>query len=245
MPSDRSPARGLRWAAVPLVAVVVAAGVWITGGVVTDDETIAKGLTAVWLLAAGLVALFVAWRYRSLALPVLGTFAVVAGALGGFLLYTSSVDKVVNEDVLVAEPLSPTSEPTTTRSGTPKPKASEPQASEPTSEPSAEARPANVQVGAGNFVDGEHPTSGVATLIDSANGARVLTLTNFATDPGPDLRVYLVPAGQAGVSGGVDIGALKGNKGDQQYDVPQSAPKAQVVIWCRAFSVNFGTAQLA
>jgi len=229
MPTEPNPPRWLQWAAIPVVASVVVGGIWVTGGLVTNDETIAKGLTAAWLVVAGLIALALAWRYRALALPVLGTFVVVAGALGGFLLYSSNVDKVVDEDVLVAERLSPISEPPS---------------AEGTSEPSPDAQQTNVQIGAGDFVDGEHPTSGVATLIKTASGGKVLTLTKFATDPGPDLRVYLVPSGRAGVSGGVDIGALKGNKGDQQYDVPSSAPSGQVVIWCRAFSVSFGSAQL-
>jgi len=207
------------WAAIPVVALVVVLGIWITGGVVTNDEQVAKGLTALWLLAAGFVALFVSWRYRGMALPVLGTFVLVGGGLGGFLLYTSNVDKVVDEDVLVAEPLARTADP--------------------------DPESVSTQVGVGNFVDGEHPTSGVATLIDTDSGGRVLTLTKFVTDPGPDLRVYIVPAGRDGVSGGVDLGALSGNRGDQQYNVPPSAPSGQVVIWCRAFSVNFGTAQLA
>lgn len=229
MPNERPTPRWLQWAAIPVVALVVAAGIWITGGLVTNDETIAKGLTAAWLVLAGLIALAVAWRYRALALPVFGTFVLVAGALGGFLLYTSSVDKVVDEDVLVADPRLPSGESPT---------------SDATSEPNPDPQATNVRIGAGAFVDGEHPTSGVATLIETASGQRVLTLTKFATDPGPDLRVYLVPAGEGGVSGGADIGALKGNKGDQQYDVPRSAPSGQVVIWCRAFSVSFGTAQL-
>ena len=206
-----------RWAAIPAVAVVVVLGVWVAGGVLTNDETIAKALTAVWLLAAGLVVLFIAWRYRGLAVPVIVTFVVVAGGLGGFLLYTSNVDKVVDEDVLVAEPVAPATQP----------------------------QPTNVEVGTGAFRDGEHPTSGTATLIDSATGERVLTLTQFATDPGPDLRVYLVPSRGPGVVGGVDLGALKGNRGDQQYNVPESAPTDKVVIWCRAFSVTFGSALLA
>jgi electron transfer DM13 len=44
-----------------------------------------------------------------------------------------------------------------------------------------------------------------------------------------------------------DLGALKGNKGDQQYDLPQGLDLdrySTVVIWCRAFSVNFARAVL-
>jgi len=38
---------------------------------------------------------------------------------------------------------------------------------------------------------------------------------------------------------------VKGNKGDQQYDVPPHAPDGAVVIWCRAFTVAFGAAKLS
>ncbi|MDH5278733.1 MAG: DM13 domain-containing protein [Actinomycetota bacterium] len=222
-----------RWLAVPVVAAVVAAGVWVTGAVVTDDETVARGLTGVWLAVAGLSALYVAWRWRRLAWPVLGTFVVVAGGISAFLLYTSSVDRVVDETVVVAD-------------GTPSPSPST--GSGPATGPTASPA-GNRALGVGEFVDGAHPTSGTATLIDTAEGDRVVTLTDFETDPGPDLRLYLVPKGNDGVSGGVDLGALKGNKGNQQYPVPasfQSAPMGlQVVVWCRAFTVAFGSATLA
>ena len=52
----------------------------------------------------------------------------------------------------------------------------------------------------------------------------MLTLTNFEVDNGPDLRVYLVagPArDESEVEDFEDLGALKGNKGNQQYDIPR------------------------
>jgi hypothetical protein len=83
-----------------------------------------------------------------------------------------------------------------------------------------------------------------------AGGGNVLTLTSFEVDNGPDLRVYLV-VGRAGDESEVtefkDLGALKGNKGDQQYDLPRGLDLdrySTVVIWCRAFSVNFARAAL-
>jgi hypothetical protein len=45
----------------------------------------------------------------------------------------------------------------------------------------------------------------------------------------------------------VDLGALKGNKGNQQYALPRDLDLERfttVVIWCRAFSVNFARAPL-
>jgi hypothetical protein len=45
----------------------------------------------------------------------------------------------------------------------------------------------------------------------------------------------------------VDLGALKGNRGNQQYRVPAGVRLRgrAVVIWCRAFSARFGSAVLA
>jgi hypothetical protein len=70
-----------------------------------------------------------------------------------------------------------------------------------------------------------------------------VTLTGFETSPGPDLRVYAVP-GRTGVHSAVDLGRLKGNKGNQQYVVPRGSRVGSVVVWCRAFSVEFGSAVL-
>ena len=85
-----------------------------------------------------------------------------------------------------------------------------------------------------------HETTGRVRVV-----GRELQLLQFQTDPGPDLRVYLTRDRYDGgdVDGRVDLGALKGNKGTQRYDLPIDAPvSGSVVIWCRAFSVAFGAA---
>jgi hypothetical protein len=228
-PSRRSIPVWLRVLAVPLVAGLVVLGIWVTGGVLTNDFDLAMVLTGLFLGVSGAAALFAALRWRALAAPVFGTFVVVAGSLGGYLLVTSHRDVVVHENVAVAEP---TAQPTT--SGNPSPAAS------------AAAKPA--ALGTGSFKSGEHKTTGTATIIRLANGKRVVTLTNLATSPGPDLRVYLVPGDGTYVDGYLDLGHLKGNKGDQQYTIPDDADLSRygaVVIWCRAFTVSFGSAALS
>jgi hypothetical protein len=101
----------------------------------------------------------------------------------------------------------------------------------------------------GAFTARAHTTEGVARIVDTGNG-RVLTLTSFETDPGPDLYVYIA----SGLTSGDDVdrstrlARLKGNVGNQQYAVPPEldvSGGATVVVWCRAFSVSFGAAQLA
>lgn len=221
-----------RWLLLPLAVVVVGVGVWVTGGVVSDDEAVAKGLTAAWFALAGVVALAIAWRYRAAAAPLLLGYGLAVVGLGGFLLYTSNVDRVTDEDVVVAGDSGAAAGDGAGASG---------------GASSGRDADDNQLISRGDFTDGEHPTDGLASVVMTPDD-HVLTLTMFATDPGPDLRVYLVPA-DAEVADGVDLGGLKGNKGDQQYVIPegissQKLQDASVVIWCRAFSVAFGTAQL-
>ena len=105
----------------------------------------------------------------------------------------------------------------------------------------------------GQFHSVAHETRGTATLQDLGGGRRVLRLTEFATSNGPDVRVYLVAANDAAddatvtAAGFVELGKLKGNEGDQNYDVPAGVDLAKyraVTIWCRRFGVNFATAPL-
>jgi Electron transfer DM13 len=216
----------LRLALIPVVAALVLGGIWITGGVLTNNFRLSMLLTALWLGFAGLASLLVAWRRRSLALPVLGTFLVTAVGVGGYLVYKSSVDKVVDEQVAVAGP----------------------QAAPAGGGGDTTASAKNVALGDGRFTSGEHETMGTATLIRLGEGGTVLTLTEFETSPGPDLRVYLVTGSADDHGDVIDLGGLKGNKGNQQYEVPASVDPERhrtVVIWCRAFSVAFGSASLA
>jgi hypothetical protein len=224
----------LRLSVVLPVVVVVAAGIWVTGAVLTEDATLAMVLTGMWLGLAGLVALAIGWRWRPLALPVVGAYVATSTLLGGYLFASSTFDRVVDEDVLRAAPratVGATVEPSMS-SGSP-------------TAPASPTPDGPVEFASGTFTDQAHDTSGRATLIEKPDGNRVVTLTDFRTDPGPDVRVYLVPDPGGSVEDAVDLGGLKGNKGNQQYDVPAGAPAGAVVIWCRAFTVAFGTATLA
>ena len=115
------------------------------------------------------------------------------------------------------------------------------------------ASAANNQLASGQFHNGAHDTKGMATVFQLADGKKTLRLTNFETSNGPDVHVYLVAAQDAKdndavtKAGFVDLGSLKGNIGDQNYELPASADLATyraVTIWCKRFSVNFGTAPL-
>jgi Electron transfer DM13 len=115
------------------------------------------------------------------------------------------------------------------------------------------ASAANSQLATGEFHSGAHETKGMAAVFQLADGKKTLRLTNFATSNGPDVHVYLVAATDAKdndsvtKAGFLDLGSLKGNIGDQNYELPANADLAKyraVTIWCKRFSVNFGTAPL-
>lgn len=105
----------------------------------------------------------------------------------------------------------------------------------------------------GMFHSNAHETKGTATVLDVGGGRRVLRLTDFATSNGPDVRVYLVAAADVQddatvkTAGFVELGPMKGNIGDQNYEIPATVDLASyrtVTIWCKRFSVNFGSAPL-
>ncbi len=104
----------------------------------------------------------------------------------------------------------------------------------------------------GDFQRLEHPTSGMASIVELADGSRFLRFEDLDTSNGPDLRVYLseIPASDDWYAYGkrfVDLGALKGNRGNQNYALPPDLDLEQyesAVIWCRRFTVGFGVAPL-
>jgi len=109
------------------------------------------------------------------------------------------------------------------------------------------------QIASGQFHSGAHETKGMAAVFQLADNRKMLRLTNFQTSNGPDVHVYLVAAQDAKDNDTVtkaevvDLGSLKGNIGDQNYELPANADLAKyrsVTIWCKRFSVNFGTAPL-
>ena len=117
-----------------------------------------------------------------------------------------------------------------------------------------QARPAGVvAVRQGSFHSGEHATTGVAQLLGSPGGLTTLRLAPFRTSNGPAVHVWLSAAAPGATNGTVadsahlDLGALKGNIGGQNYPVPRAADLGRyrtVVIWCERFSVTFGYAPL-
>ncbi|MEZ5407535.1 MAG: DM13 domain-containing protein [Acidimicrobiales bacterium] len=109
-----------------------------------------------------------------------------------------------------------------------------------------------VLLGAGQFAGlAGHAGSGDAGVFRNADGSLVLRFENFDIENGPDLEVYLVPgAGRTSLAeGSIHLGPLKGNVGDQNYDLPAGTELAAgaytALVWCEAFSVEFVGATIA
>ena len=100
-----------------------------------------------------------------------------------------------------------------------------------------------------------HQTSGRATIYKTPDGKQYLRLTDFSTSNGPDVHVVLVRSAEANLAqeivkdqlDSVELGSLKGNQGDQNYDLPESVDLQKynaAVIYCERFHVVFGLARL-
>jgi hypothetical protein len=196
-----------------------------------------------WLRVPGVVRVFV------LVVP----FVIV----NWWLISPYFVDDVVDEDfsTSISEQLAPTEDTTEVAVASTMP---EPDA-DPTAEPASTAEvdppppslpppPPDdpVLLGAGRFVGlAGHSGTGDAGIFQDPDGGLVLRFENFDIENGPDLEVYLVPGpDQTSLpAGSIHLGALKGNIGDQNYELPlgtELAPGAYTaLVWCEAFSVEF------
>jgi hypothetical protein len=123
--------------------------------------------------------------------------------------------------------------------------------------PTAAPAPAGpVELASGTLISHEHETTGTVRVIELPDGTRQLALENLSTTNGPDVHVWLsagpVVEGFDGwfTAGGhpyVDLGMIKGNQGNQVYDIPADVDLSAyptVDLWCVQFAVSFGAAAL-
>jgi electron transfer DM13 len=106
----------------------------------------------------------------------------------------------------------------------------------------------------GSFIeiDPVHGASGTATIYSLADNSRILRFEDFQSTNGPELHVILskeTPSSTLGSIGSdyVDLGLLRGNVGNQNYDIPTDLDLSQfrsVVIYCVPFGVVFSSATL-
>ncbi len=177
---------------------------------------------------------------------------LVTVAAAGFGLYWFQPWKLW-QDQTVEEAL-PTAQATPDPTEEQQPAGPEAAGTEPSEAPSSPAGPRTLADG--ELISHEHATSGTVKLVRLDDGSHVVRLENLDTSNGPDLRVWLTDApvkeGRAGwhvFDDGeyVSLGKLKGNKGSQNYAVPEDVDPSlytSVSIWCDRFDVSFGAAEL-
>jgi Electron transfer DM13 len=93
--------------------------------------------------------------------------------------------------------------------------------------------------------DGFHNAEGNAKVVSLTDGSKILRLENFKSTNGPNVHVYLSTDKHA--TDYVDLGKLKANNGNQNYNIPSGIDITKhniVLIWCKDFSVLFGSAVL-
>ena len=187
--------------------------------------------------------------------------ALVAAMAAFVLVYFEPqklfVDDHVNEPFPVAPATTPASSPASAAPTTVQPA---PTAVPTPSSPTAASSPTPTTLPggpgperAGSFLSREHDTSGTAAIYRFDDGRRILRIEDLDTSNGPALFVYLSANPAAGPEGAfddsyIDLGGLKGNIGDQNYEIPPEADLADytsVVIWCDRFDAAFGAADLS
>lgn len=111
------------------------------------------------------------------------------------------------------------------------------------------------RIASGMFRDADsfHKGSGSATLYRLPDGKGALRFENLNVTNGPDLHVLLAshpdPQNKAELrdAGYQHIGKLKGNRGNQNYEIPADADldsAGSVIIYCMPFHVIFSVAPL-
>ena len=93
-----------------------------------------------------------------------------------------------------------------------------------------------------------HTASGQVLLVRSPEGDVILRFQDFEVRNGPDLFIYLTPDpdGDVHVDGAINLSEIKATSGSVNYEVPANVDAESfrsVVVYCRAFSVVFATAQ--
>ena len=125
--------------------------------------------------------------------------------------------------------------------------------SEMAAQPAAANQVQAVAMGSFKDADAFHRGSGTATIFRTPDGSEVLRLENLDVTNGPALHVVLSThpnperSEQVKQEGYVDLGDLKGNRGNQNYPIPAGVDTSihkSVVIYCYPFAVVFSVATL-
>ncbi len=245
-----------------IVAALVAVGAVVLVLIEPDvlEAPFENGNTLLFTFGGTLVAAaaFVALLWLNVPAPlrilVLGVpFAIV----NWWLVSPYFIDEVVDEEFSVsiadqsASTPSPTSAPpgdqaNETATSTTEAAAAEAATAEADDEPTTTEPAGPVLLGTGEFVGlAGHEGTGDAGIFLNPDGTYVLRFENFDIENGPNLDLYLVPgADQVSLpEGSIPLGDLKGNIGDQNYELPPGTELTPgpytALVWCEAFGVEF------
>ncbi len=174
----------------------------------------------------------------------------IAAPVAWYLISPLFLSKTVDEDLPAAGAAAITASSTATVAGT---TTTTTTAAGTATNAAAPAAGQPVALRSGRFHGVDHHGVGMATIHQLPDGKRVLRFEGFDVQNGPDLYVYLSAAPDANDDATiqrnrfVSLGRLKGNRGNQNYELPDDLDLGQfnsVSIWCQRFSVNFATAPL-
>lgn len=221
-----------------LVALAVGATIGIPIAILQRYIATTRGgailLVLAWFLVTGIGILVYFRRSSGYRLIAGATYAAVLLGTVAIGYWTGFRDNVVDEDVVVASA-----------------RASAAERDRGLAHATQNDRPSGrspVELATGAFAGADgHAGNGIATVVQEPSGGRLLTFTEFDVDPGVDVDVYLVPGDGSDVSDRVELGNLKGNVGNQQYEIAADADLNRygtVVLWCKPFTVRIAVAKL-
>jgi hypothetical protein len=221
-----------------VVAAALGVGLLVLQRWVAETKTAAIALVGVWFVLVGIGVLIAARARPELRGAILGTYAaiVIASAVVGY--WTGFRNDEVNEDVVMATVAARGAERDAALAG-----------EMPDAAAAKQETPAGpVALATGDFAGADgHAGTGTATVVREAGGKRTLTFTEFDVDPGAKVEVWLT-RDESSTDDRVELGGLKGNVGDQQYEVPADADLGDydtVVLYCTPFTVRIAVAPLA
>ena len=251
--------------AAPVLVAVLLLGLWLFAGQLAPSGfNWSIGFGVLWFVIAWLAVRIAARRLPEWRRVAQLTLALTGAVILALFAWTSLRDVTVNEEIALgtsASQLQPDAESARRAAqaignwtggdapSAPPASPDEAAADDLIAGAGSDAPSGNIELATGEFETQAHASSGRAAVVLLANGSRVLTFENLDTDNGPDLRVYLVngPAENDDLGEFIDLGGLKGNRGNQQYEIPDDIDVGgftTVSIWCRAFSVGFAKAEL-
>jgi Electron transfer DM13 len=225
-----------------IVATALGIGLLVLQRWVAETKTAAIVLVSIWFALVGIAALVATSRRPELRTPVLGTFAAILIATVAIGYWTGFRDTEVDEDVVMATAEASGSERDAGLAGDP---SAEKQDAE-REGPDKPTGPVSLAMGQFTGEDG-HAGSGTATVVKESSGERTLTFTDFDVDPGAEVEVWLTQD-ETSFDDRVELGGLKGNVGDQEYEVPDDADLTRydtVVLYCTPFTVRIAVAPLS